>query len=398
MRRRILSVVITALVAGSVLCAVPALSAQPPPDPAPPGDSFFVPPSPLPEGKPGDVIRWRPSKSGPLGTPPAAWQVMYLSTNALGERTAMTGTVIVPRGADPAKAPLVGFAPGTQGPAFKCRPSNMIDRHAFYEQPALNDLLNSGYAVAVPDYEGYRPEPKATYVTGRAEGHALLDVVRAAQRLPQSGISPSAKVMLRGYSQGGGASMWAGQLQPEYAAELDLIGIVAGGVPADLTEVALYLEGKRGFGLLLFALLGLDNAYPDLDLGPSLNDAGRAAVNAMNADECTLDLLLKYENKRLRDYLTSSPLVDPEWLARVGENKLGGTPPRVPVYQYHGEQDDLVQFGQAAALRSAYCAQGVKLTWKAYQSDHITLVYTGNADALAFMRDRVAGVPAGSNC
>jgi hypothetical protein len=57
-----------------------------------------------------------------------AWQVMYLSTNALGQRDVVTGTVLVPKNVNAATAPIVGFAVGTQGPAFKCTASKAIER------------------------------------------------------------------------------------------------------------------------------------------------------------------------------------------------------------------------------------------------------------------------------
>ncbi|WP_067484897.1 lipase family protein [Actinomadura hibisca] len=371
-----------------------------PGDPGPPGDDFYVPPSPLPDGKPGDVLRWRPAKAGPPGARALAdaWQVMYLSTTALGERNAVTGTVLVPKGADPATAPIVGFGPGTSGPAFRCAPSKFIDQGAFYEQAALNGMLKAGYAVAVTDYEGYKPTPKTTYMSGKAMGPALMDGVRAAQRLPAAKLSPDAPVVFRGYSQGGGAAMWAGQLQPEYAPELKLTAVVGGGVPADLTLVSLPLNGKLGFGFLAYALIGLDNAYPDLKLDSYFNDAGRAAFAAMQKDTCTLELITEYQGKRTTDYLTKSPFLDKPWLARVAENKLGGTAIKVPVFHYHGTEDDIVAFPQDKALRDKYCALGVSDTWKTYPVGHITGVARGNADALAFIADRLAGKPATPNC
>ncbi|GAA0601900.1 lipase family protein [Kutzneria viridogrisea] len=366
--------------------------------PSPPGDAFYVPPSPLPNGSPGDVVRWRQINVGFPRPAVKAWQVMYLSTDALGQPDVVTGTVMVPQGADPAKAPIASFAAGTEGPAFRCAPSNMIAIGALYEQPGVNDLLNSGFAVALTDYEGYRPTSRTTYVTGQSEGHAVIDVVRAASRLTETGLSDKAKVVFRGYSQGGGAAMWAGQQQPTYAPELNLVGIAAGGVPADLVQVALSLDGHKGFGLLAYSLIGLDNAYPDLKLDSYLTDTGRTEFAKLQQTSCTLELLLNYKDKKLQDYTTSSPVLTPPWLARVGENKLGGTPPKVPVFEYHATGDDLVDYSQAAALHATYCKAGANITWKTYQTDHITLVYTGNADVLQFLKDRIAGTPATSNC
>ncbi|GAB3484153.1 lipase family protein [Amycolatopsis cihanbeyliensis] len=388
---------LTALVLAVVLTAGAPVSAAPP-QPAPPGDAFYQPPSPLPDGQPGEVIRWRPGTAGPAHETVDAWQVMYHSTDALGEPNVVTGTVLLGKDVDPATAPVVAMAPGTHGPAFRCAPSKMLSIGAFYEQPALEDLLGRGYAVAMTDYEGYHPEPDTTYVTGRAMGHAVIDVVRAAQRLPVAGLSAEAEVAFRGYSQGGGAAMWAGQMQPGYAPELNLVGVAAGGVPADLAQVSIQLDGGLGFGLLAYALQGLDAAYPRLRLDSYLNEAGRTEFARMRQEACTFELLVDYRGRKLSEFTTASPVIQPEWMARIRENVLGGTPIEVPVFDYHATGDDLVWFPQAERLRRSYCDQGVPVTWRAYDTDHITLVYTGNEAAHQFIADRFAGKPVTSNC
>ncbi|GAA2844404.1 lipase family protein [Crossiella cryophila] len=368
------------------------------PSPAALADSFYQPPDPLPAGAPGDLVRSRVSDNPPTRGKAKAWQVMYLSTNALGQRHAVTGTVLVPTHVDPRTAPVVGLAVGTHGPAFRCTPSTMVEVGALYEQPAVNDLLARGYAVAITDYEGYTPEPRTTYIVGRSMGAAVIDVVRAALRLPATGLSANAKVAFRGYSQGGGAAMWAGETQPGYAPELNLVGVVGGGVPADLIQVALPLEGKPGYGVLAYALMGLDQAYPELKLNDYLNDKGRTEFARMRREACTFELLTWYPKGKLSDHTTSSPVLTPQWLARVRENKLGTKKIPVPVFQYHAENDELVHLPQAKELFADYCRLGVNARWQGYPSDHITLVYTGNEAAHRFLADRFAGVPATSGC
>ncbi|WP_339156247.1 lipase family protein [Actinomadura luteofluorescens] len=393
-----------ALVLLAALCAVPGAtlpaSAAPVTDPGPAGDAFYTPPSPLPSGSPGDVIRARPAKAGPPAARSLAdaWQVMYLSTNALGKPTAVTGIVLVPKKADASKAPIVGFGPGTSGPAFRCAPSRFIDQGAFYEQAALNEMLGKGYAVAVTDYEGYHENPATTYVVD-SMGYSVIDAVRAAQRLTETGLSKDAQVAFRGYSQGGAAAMWAGQKQPEYAPELKLAGVVGGGVPSDLAAVGLPLEGQDPFGFLLYSMVGMDHAYPELDLASYLNDAGRAMVDGLEGGACTLELLLDYKGKTIPDYFTTSPFATEAWLDRVAENQLGAERVKVPVFQYHSVSDEIVAYGQAKQLRDDYCRLGVPVTWKTWDGvGHITLVYRGNEDASAFLADRFAGKPATSNC
>lgn len=414
MPRPTLLAVVVALVAAVLAGPAPATATPTTPAaPASPGQSaddaaFSTPPEPLPAGVPGDVIRARPTRNGPSSSQALAqaWQVLYRSTDATGAPNAVTGTVLVPRGVDPATAPIVGFGPGTHGPAFRCAPSLMVAVGGFYEQPAVDAMLRRGWAVALTDYEGYHPDPATTYMTGPAMGHALLDVVRAAQRLPDAGLSPTAEVALRGYSQGGGAALWAGQLHPAYAPELDLVGVAAGGVPADLVQVGLPLDGADGYGFFLATLLGMDHAYADVDLASHLNDAGRAAVERMEAGTCVLELILELGGHTLADHTTTNPLTA-ALLGHIVESKLGqaGATVDVPVFQYHEVADGLVAPGQAATLRATYCQQGVAHTWRTYDTAgatglirHVNLVYRANDDVDRFLADRLAGAPATSTC
>jgi pimeloyl-ACP methyl ester carboxylesterase len=396
--RKRLAVFITAgLAALGVVAGAPAAAAAPA-LPGPLDDSFYTPPSPLPGGSPGDVIRWRPSLALLNLGNANAWEVMYLSTNARGQRDAVTGTVLVPKSADPATAPIVGFAVGTQGPAFKCTASKAIERGTLYDQPAVDKLIGAGYAVAITDYEGYSPTTTPTYITGQSEGPAVIDSVRAAQRLPAAGLSATAKVAFQGYSQGGGAALWAAEKQAAYAPELNLVGVAAGGVPGDLNAVADGLDGGIGFGFLAFAALGLDAAYPELHLDSYLNDTGRTELAKARQDACLPELLLNYAFKKTSDFTTTNPLPTPAWQARLGQNELGSGTIRVPVFQYHAVADEIVAEPQAEALMRTYCAKGVRVTWKTYVAEHAIGIVAGIDDAFAFIQDRIAGRPATSTC
>lgn len=360
-------------------------------------DSFYVPPKELPEGKPGDVIRWRPAVAGG-GLNADSWQVMYLSTDGDGKPNTVTGTILVPKDTDAAKAPIVGYGVGTQGPAFKCTPSKAIERGTLYDSPAISDSINAGYAVTVTDYEGYAPDGTPTYIVGQSEGPAVIDSVRAAQRFDATQLGEKSPIVFQGYSQGGGATMWATEKQPAYAPELNVVGAAAGGVPADLNEVAKGLDGYVGFGFLAFAAVGLDSAYPDLQLDSFLNETGRTELADAKENACVVELLSKYPFKKISDYTTSNPLETPQWQARLAQNKLGEVKPEVPVFLYHATTDEIVNTPQAEALHEQYCSQGADITWNTYPSDHLSGIFAGNADARRFIADRFAGKPAQPNC
>lgn len=376
-------------------------------------DPFYTPPSPL-TGDPGDVIRSRAATFtlDPVFRTPApgvtSQQVLYRSTSATGQANAVSGTVLVPTApwSGGGSRPVVAFAPGTRGVGDVCAPSYVLTRGTDYEGLFVAGMLARGWAVAVTDYEGLGTPGEHTYVVGQSEGRALLDIARAAQRLPGTGLSPQSPVGLMGYSQGGGAAGWAAQLEPSYAAELDVRGVVAGGVPGDLEAVADFVDGGPFVIFELLAGIGLDAAYPELDLDSYLDDRGRDLMAAkddaclVNVDE--LDVLLETvvgtAFRDIDDFTTSNPLETAAWQDRLAENELGGAAPQAPVYMYHGLVDEIVPLGQAAQVRRTWCNRGANVRWSLWPGEHALTMVEAYGAATDWLDARFDGRRAWSNC
>ncbi|CUU60697.1 Secretory lipase [Parafrankia irregularis] len=360
----------------------------------PAGDAFYTPPSPLPAGNPGDVIWYR--KQADSGNA-SSYLVLYLSQNALGQPNAVSGTIYVPKGKSPVGMPIVSLGSGTVGLGDGCAPSKNPLVSVAQNQGFIDKALAKGFAVTMTDYEGLGTPGTHTYVVGRSEGRAVLDIVRAAQRLPETGLSTANPVGLLGYSQGGGAAAWAGELQPSYAPELNLKAISAGGIPADLLAVSKQLDGGLGFAVLAMAALGLDAAYPELDLESYLNANGKKFFGDFS-DDCVESLII-YPFRKISDYTTSNPLNTVAWQTRLNEQKLGAVAPKVPTFMWHAWPiDELVARPQGVALKDTYCAAGAPVRWKDYLGEHATVIFTSQSDAVNFLADRFANKPFTRDC
>ena len=205
---------VAGVAAVAAACAAIAPTALAAPVPGPSGNAFYSPPSSVPvAGSPGELIWYRPApvKLG-AGAPAAkAWTVLYRSSDSRGTSNFVTGTVLVPAAAANGARPLVAFAPGTQGLAKSCAPSRQLVAGTEYESPNVALGLSKGYALAVTDYAGYTNGDTPTYLAGPSEGHATLDILRAARQLPGANLPPSGPIAIWGYSQGGQAAGFAGE-------------------------------------------------------------------------------------------------------------------------------------------------------------------------------------------
>lgn len=401
MRRSVVTSLLSlATLVVAVLSPTAASSAQ-----AAPTD-FYQAPSPLPAGQPGALIRTQPATVLATALTATATTVMYHSRDARNADIAVTGTVFTPTlpwlGAGP--RPWVDLAVGTQGLGQQCAPSKQFVATTEQELEPVESLLANGWGVAVSDYEGYTTGSTPTYVAGVSEAHTVLDMARAATAVAGTGVSAATRWATMGYSQGGGASSWAASLAPSYAPDLRLTTDVSGGVPADIQNVAESLDGSLiGEGLQLYALIGLQQAYPGrFPLEDSLSAAGKATEASLKT-QCVVQTLASFPAKRFSDYSTGETIQQfdarPDVAAVYAENNLINRPaPTVPVFQYHSTLDEIVPLGQARALNHIWCSDGVRTVFTTVPGDHITGETTGLPSAIAWLADRFAGRPAPTTC
>ena len=373
------------------------------PSPGPGGIEFYAPPAGAPTGEHGDLVSYRTTTVDlGEGAPEVdAWTVMYQSTDANDAPVYVTGTVLVPTEPASGTRPVLSYAVGTHGLAQRCAPSLQMAAGTDYETANIVAALEEGYAVVATDYAGYTTGATPTYIIGAAEGHAVLDIVTAASQVPDSGVSAGAPTAIWGYSQGGQAAAWAGELQPAYAPDLDLVGVAAGGIPADLAETARTLDGGAGATFEMMAITGMATQHPELPLDAVLSPAGREAFQTLRG-QCVFEALPAMRNKSLADYtggvtldqlLAIGPVAD-----IVNAQAVGTSPIEAPVYQYHGQADEIVPLGQAYAAKQNWCEQGVDVTFDLFPSEHITTQFQAAPRALEFLAARVAGEPTAGNC
>lgn len=393
--------------------------------------SFYNPPGELPAAD-GALIRSEPlpldlslpGLDGPL--PGKATRLMYKSTDSNGKPVAVTGAYIEPSSAwsGSGPRPLVAFASGTMGQGDQCAPSmalqhplqiNTTSVSVGYEDLAIYRLLAKGVAVAVTDYVGLGTTDRLhTYVNRVDEGHAVLDAARVAHAVPGASITPDSRVGLYGYSEGGGATAAAAELQSSYAPDVHLSGTYAGAPPANLTSVMKGIDGSGLAGALGWSINGFLQSDPALkDFADSqINDAGKAALADLST-MCVGDAFFGYAFKKSSSWTTSGKSISdviagaPEVQKVLDEQRIGTLKPAGPVRVATGVADDIVVHSQARQLAVDWCREGADVTYEPVLLpnlgdrtvvNHLGPAITDQGSAIAWLTDRLAGKPTLSNC
>ncbi|MET9354626.1 lipase family protein [Streptomyces sp. NPDC006617] len=392
--------------------------------------AFYTPPSELP-GADGTLIRSEPLPlalslpgiDGPL--PGRATRLMYKSTDTNGEAVAVTGAYIEPaakwRGDGP--RPLVAVAPGTMGQGDQCAASMALEHplqlngqtvSVGYEDLSVYRLLLRGVAVVVTDYVGLGTTDRLHTYVNRVDGaHAVLDAVRAARSLDSASVTSGSRVGLFGYSQGGGATAAAAELQPSYAPDVPLSGTYAGAPPADLAKVTKAIDGSDLAGALGWSLNGFLQTEPALRpiADRYINEAGQEALKDLST-MCVGDALFGYGGDSSTDWTTTGQSIsdviraEPALQSFLAEQRIGSTAPGSPVRVATGVSDDLVPHGQARQLAVDWCGKGGEVTYVPVLLpgvgsgllNHFAPLLTDQGNAIAWLTDRLSGEPAGSNC
>jgi pimeloyl-ACP methyl ester carboxylesterase len=95
--------------------------------------------------------------------------------------------------------------------------------------------MQKGWAYLAPDYPGLGAEGIHPFLIGEPTATSVLDAIRAIQTTTVAQINN--KTVIWGYSQGGHAAAWAAGVQPSYAPELALDGIILGSPALDPAEL-----------------------------------------------------------------------------------------------------------------------------------------------------------------
>jgi Secretory lipase len=357
-------------------------------------EGFYQPPEPLGDGEPGDVIR---SERMDAYLVPGvrlrarAWRVLYRSTSATGEPTAVSGTVLVPQGRLRGPRPLIGYGVGTHGIGDSAAPSHLLSRGLDWESGMIAMVLARGWAVAITDYEGLGTPGDHTYMVGRALGPNVLDAMRAARQLHPSELPVEGPAAIIGYSEGGAAAAWAAQVQPAYAPDVPLTAVAAGAAAADVEAAGPTLDGSFFSFFIAYGGIGYAAAYPELELDPYLTPKASAAIAALRESTVAQAMLTGPRFIRGSDLTQPNVLELPEWRRRLRENRLGGIAPAAPVLLHHARRDQIVSFEQSVNLHRAWERIGadVRLYVTRGGVDHISGGVAGMPVALGWIAGRL---------
>ncbi|MFE3757948.1 lipase family protein [Nocardia tengchongensis] len=335
---------------------------------------FYAPPLMDSHYHPGQLIRTQAITAPNLADQARAWRIMYVSCDSRGELIPATGTVISATSANVAQpTPIVVYCPSFHGLGGICAPSQQL---ATGDEPLdqIQAALDREWTVAVPDGEnlGITGLGPHTFLAARAAGHVALDLARATQTLPENtGIRAGrAPIVLWGYGDGGRAAVWAAELTPEYAPEIDLRGVAAGAVVSD-PGALVSLRGRGPWSALALAgLIGLSRAYHHLPLRHVLTQDGR--IVARQAENLSAATLLEQYRQPLEHWCERpDPWNDAIWrFVLTRESRSGAGNPVVPVHLYHGTHDQVVPVESGSGLFTEYRRRGIEVSWREYDANH----------------------------
>jgi hypothetical protein len=355
---------------------------------------FYIPPDPLPDGPPGALLRAEPVNAylvPGLRLRANAWRVLYHSTAATGEPTAVSGIVLVPTGGPGPigrrgrrARVLIGYAAGTHGIGDHAAPSRLLTRGLDWEASMVAQLLARGWAVAVSDYQGLGTPGDHTYMVGRALGPNVLDAMRAARHLLPDELPEQGPAAVIGYSEGGAAAGWAAQLQPTYAPDMPLAGVAVGAAAGDLEAATPGIDGTFFSFFISYGGIGYAAAYPELDFDTYLTPKAREGIGRLRNSSLLQAIVYGPRFTKASDLTSPNVLELPEWRRRLAENRLGRIAPEAPIMLSHAGRDQIISIDQSTTLRDDWQTIGAKVSMYVIRGgvDHLSGAVAGTPVAI----------------
>lgn len=379
----------------------------------PPGqDPFYTPPPNLASYPPGAVLRSRQVAVVGAIQPQtqAAYQLLYRTTNATHRPVATVATVLIPTSPAPGPRKLVSYQTFYDSLTLNCAPSYTMrgGNNGGSTQPLESEFiaqeLQQGWDVVVPDYEG----PQSEWAVGPMLGRATLDAIRAAESFAPADLEGArTPVGMNGYSGGAIASMWAEALAPEYARELNIVGVAVGGLFPNMDYTMSTLDGSIWYGVQIGVLVAIDRAYPALNLNALLNAQGQAlaAQDGQDADGCAGAATNEPGGNasEFTIFPSSQALAAAPQVKNVLDRltmETAALVPTAPSFFYNAINDELAHIEPVDKIVAYYCAHRATID---YDRDPVATSHVAGLAvywplALQYLENRLAGQAAPGNC
>ena len=233
-------------------------------------------------------------------------KVTYKMPAIEGGQTTATAVVMIPKGNAPIGGwPIVVWAHGTTGVADQCAPSNLKSVTGEFNLggalPLVSQLVNQGYAVISPDYEGLGSVGIHPFLNAKSESESIISALKAAKQ--QYNAQLSSNWVIVGHSQGGHAAIAAAERANDaglnfkgvvaYAPASNLDAILLGGYsrvisqlgqPAGVPTAKAILPGLQSFSALVSA--GIKQYQPAFNYTNAFTSKQSADIAATAETEC----------------------------------------------------------------------------------------------------------------
>lgn len=293
--------------------------------------------------------------------------------------TSATAVVFTPKTPQPANGyPIVVWAHGTTGVADACAPSASTTLGG--TNTLIAALLQQGYVVVAPDYEGLGSDGVHPFLNATSEGNSIVySALATHQLLP----STSTSWAIVGHSQGGHAALAAAERADTIAGNPMLLKGVVAYAPASNLDYIITLgnyaatqAANSGDGQALvnaqaaintfaaYVAQGIKQLHPEFDIGSAFGNsqntqtlvktnAATACINTL-AHDFGLDITRYYQTggaglyQGLKtDYYMSLPLIK-QFIDT--DSKLATRAVKQPTLIIQGQADSTVPYQATQVL------------------------------------------------
>ena len=371
---------------------------------------------------PGTVLRERTIDYhvATIPTPVKVTQILYTTTNVLGNIEPNVTSVIHPPGGSDGNVISYQSIYDSSNPVDN--PSRAIAGNLELggllpaaETAIIAPALLAGHPVILADTEG----ADANFAAGPAYGYATLDSLRVARTAKSSPVKESDNIGLLGYSGGSIASNWAAVMLKDYAPEIEdsIVGVAQGGMlinPINNLEYA--GDGILWSGVVGLALAALVEAY-ELDVDEYLTEYGKKALDDMSQlsivesmaryPGLTWSQIFKPEYPTPDDVPAVKKVIDdinvgnwdsptvPMFIFQGAAGFVEGT----PAHAEHGPGDGIMVTRDVRTVVRDYCEAGAQIEYREYPfASHVMAGAPWAIEGYLWLEGRFNGQPATNNC